>query len=120
MTSAALTEDSHGDGVTSPLLVRCEKHAPVQAVVSPVGTKEGGQGVTENDREGDTQTDRKEEADWSGCLPARKERFVSSLDMAVGVLHFVVWWTFPPQPRTLHGIYSSLLLLSLCRSQEAI
>jgi hypothetical protein len=38
--------------MTSPLLVRREKHTPIQAVVFQVGTKEGGQRVAgKNERE---------------------------------------------------------------------
>jgi hypothetical protein len=35
--------------MTDPLLLRREKHTPVQAVVCQVGTKEGGQGPVGSD-----------------------------------------------------------------------
>jgi hypothetical protein len=45
----ALLEELPRSVMTDPLLLRREKHTPVQAVVCQVGTKEGGQGPVGSD-----------------------------------------------------------------------
>jgi hypothetical protein len=114
-TIAALSEGSRRCAVTIPLLVRREKHTPVQAVVSQVGTKDSGHGVAGSSDAGE---------EWAGAgqlsLPKRKGRCNSSLYvMAAGVLRFLAWWTFPPQLRIRHGTYS-LSYYTLRRCQEGI
>jgi len=119
MTETALNQRSRRAMVIDPLLLRCEKHTPVQAVVCQVGTKEGGQGVTRSDDLRKLETGREEEV-GQNSLPRRKERRAGSLFiMVAGVLRLCVWWTSPPQPRTLHRTYNPSYS-TLRRCQEEI
>ena len=119
MTETVRCDGSRRTVVIDSLLLRREKHTPVQAVVCQVGTKEGGQGVTRSGDLRKLETGREEEVGQDG-LPRRKERRAGSLlIMAVGVLRLRVWWTSPPQPRILHRTYNPSYS-TLRRCQEAI